>query len=172
MRTMYKEVVTRRRIPVIVSILLGLIIMIIIANIVEEIKIANYEIGFITNPVFFTITSIVIFLELLKCKVKYKYSIISNQLIIHRLKNKEQSVVENVQLEDIVFIGKVRDIKSNISKDMKEVVNSIGTKRYVCSPIMPNQYCCIYKNGAKYKKFYFQPSGEFINKVNSHLQAA
>ncbi len=165
MRIMYKEVVTRRKTPFMAAMLLGLVMMIVISNIVEQIKVSNYEIGFITNPVFFVITTIVITLELIKCKVKYKYSIIANQLIIHRLKNDKQSVVENIRIEDIVFIGKTKDIKSSINKNIKKAVNSISSKRYVCSMSMFNQYCCIYRYGDKYKRFYFEPSREFIKKI-------
>lgn len=165
MRIMYKEIVTRRKTPFMASMLLGLVIMIVISNILEQIKISNYQIGFITNPVLFVITSIVITLELIKCKVKYKYSIISNQLIIHRLKNNNQSVVESVKIEDIVFIGKTKDIKGCINKNIKRAVSSISSKRYVCSMSMFNQYCCIYKYGNQYKRFYFQPSMEFLKKI-------
>ena len=165
MRIMYKEVVTRRKTPFMAAMLLGLVMMIVISNIVEQIKVSNYEIGSITNPVFFVITTIVITLELIKCKVKYKYSIIANQLIIHRLKNDKQSVVENIRIEDIVFIGKTKDIKSSINKNIKKAVNSISSKRYVCSMPMFNQYCCIYRYEDKYKRFYFEPSREFIKKI-------
>ncbi|MBU3196893.1 hypothetical protein [Clostridium algidicarnis] len=165
MKIMYKEVVTRRKTPFIAAMLLGLVIMIVISNIVEQIKISNYEIGFITNPVLFVITAMVIILELIKCRVKYKYSIIANQLIIHRLKNNNQSVVENVKIEDIVFIGKTKDIKGCINKNIKKTLNSISAKRYVCSMSMFNQYCCIYKYGDKYKRFYFEPSIQFLNKI-------
>lgn len=165
MRIMYKEVVTRRKTPFMAAMLLGLVMMIVISNIVEQIKVSNYEIGSITNPVFFVITTIVITLQLIKCKVKYKYSIIANQLIIHRLKNDKQSVVENIRIEDIVFIGKTKDIKSSINKNIKKAVNSISSKRYVCSMSMFNQYCCIYKYGDKYKRFYFEPSREFIKRI-------
>lgn len=165
MRIMYKEVVTRRKTPFMAAMLLGLVMMIVISNIVEQIKVSNYEIGSITNPVFFVITTIVITLQLIKCKVKYKYSIIANQLIIHRLKNDKQSVVENIRIEDIVFIGKTKDIKSSINKNIKKAVNSISSKRYVCSMSMFNQYCCIYRYGDKYKRFYFEPSREFIKRI-------
>lgn len=158
MGTMYKEIVVRRRTPVVVGLLLLLVIMIAVSNLVEHIQVFNYKIGFITNPIISIITSMLILFEIMKCKVSYRYSIIADQLIIHRLKQKEQNVVENIKLKDIVYMGKEKDYRENY-----DIANS---KRYVCA-LKLNNYCCIYKDGDRYRKFFFQPSLNLVQKINT-----
>lgn len=162
MGTMYKEIVIRRRTPVVVGVFIILAIMICIANIVEQVQVANYKIGFITNPLICFVTSYIIGFEVLKCKVCYRYSIIADQLIIHRLKDREQSVVENIKLKDIVFIGS--------PLQLKEKIITASSKKYICSLFRLNKYCCVYKEGDKFRKFYFQPSRNLISKLNMIIE--
>lgn len=162
MGTMYKEIVARRRTPVVIGIFIGLAIMIVISNFIEQIHVANYNIGFITNPILLMITAIIICIEVFKCKVSYRYSIIADQLIIHKMKDKEQNVVENVKLKNIIFIGKVKELKNNL-----EISTS---KKYTCSVMSMNNYCCVYKDGNQYRKFYFQPSGRMISKIKTAIE--
>ncbi len=162
MGTMYKEIVARRRAPVVVGIFIVMALMIAVSNIMEQIQIADYKIGFITNPLIFIATFSIIGFEVFRCKVSYRYSIIADQLIIHRLKDKEQNVEENIKLKDIVFLGKV--------KDMKEQFDIAKTRRYVCSALCLDNYCCIYKDGDKYRRFYFQPSSNLINRMKKVME--
>jgi hypothetical protein len=47
--------------------------------------------------------------------------------------------------------------------NFKESVTS--SKKYVCSIFNFNPYCCIYRDGDKLKRFYFEPSNNFIEKI-------
>jgi len=98
------------------------------------------------------------YMEFSKCKIKYKYSIVVDQFIIHRIKGGEVTILEDIKLKDIEFIGKYSDYSSD---------NHISSsKKYICSSFTGSKFCCVYKLGNKFKKFYFEPSVPLINKIN------
>ncbi|WP_102399633.1 hypothetical protein [Haloimpatiens massiliensis] len=95
--------------------------------------------------------------EIYRSCIRYKYSIIADQFIIHKMVRNNNIEEESVKFKDIKFLGKVKDLK----EDYK--VNS--TKKYLCSVFKTNRYCCVYSNGRELKKFYFEPSKEMIGKL-------
>lgn len=162
MNTMYKEIVETKKAPRIVGVLLFVSLMIVIANGIEDIRFFQYRLGTLTNPLLKILVCAMMISEFIKCKVKYRYSIIADQLIIHKLKDNEQYVYQNVKLKDIVFVGKM--------KDLNKKFNVVTSKNYACYTNMFNRYCCIYKDGDIYRKFYFQPSSKLVVKINNVLK--
>ena len=167
MNTMYKEVVGRRMTPVIVGSFVLITIMINLSNTIENVKIFDYKIGGITNPLLLIFTISVIGIEFFKCNVKYKYSIIAGELIIYRMNNKYQEIIENIKLENIVYIGRRRECKRKISV--------LSSKKCLCTLLHFDKACCIYKDGDNYKEVYFDPSERLLaklKKISKNNQAA
>ena len=166
MNTMYKEVVERRMAPVIVGSFVLITVMINVSNTIEDVKILDYEIGDITNPVLLVFTMSIIGVEFFKCNVKYKYYIIAGELIIYRINNKEQEMIENIRLENIVYIGR--------KKDCKKKINVLSSKKCLCTLLHFDKVCCIYKDGDNYKEVYLDPSERLflkLKKVSKNNQA-
>lgn len=163
MKTMYKEEVMRKRLPVILEILVLLTLTIFISNFIEKISLSNHSIGTIANPVLMIFMSVIIILGVVRCREKYRYSIIADQLIVHKIVKGEQIIVENIKISNIKYIGRVSKIKDKFSIKY--------TRRYCCSLYNFKTFCCIYKEGDTIKKFYFQPSESFIRKISSFLEA-
>lgn len=157
MNTMYKEVVGRRMTPVIVGSFVLITIMINLSNTIEKVKIFDYEIGGITNPLLLIFTISMIGIEFFKCNVKYKYSIIAGELIIYRMNNKAQEMIENIKLENIVYIGRRKECKRKISV--------LTSKKCLCTLLHFDKACCIYKDGDNYKAVYFDPSEKLLSKL-------
>lgn len=167
MNTMYKEVVGRRITPVIVGSFVLITIMINLSNTIENVKIFDYKIGGITNPLLLIFTISVIGIEFFKCNVKYKYSIIAGELIIYRMNSKYQEIIENIKLENIVYIGRRKECKRKISV--------LSSKKCLCTLLHFDKVCCIYKDGDNYKEVYFDPSERLLaklKKISKNNQAA
>jgi hypothetical protein len=163
MKTMYKEEIMRKRLPVILEMFALLVLTIFISDLIEKIRVANRSIGIITNPVLIIFMGIMLILSIVRCSEKYRYSIIADQLIVHRIIKGEQIVVENIKLKDIKYIGRASRLKEKL--DIKY------TKRHGCSIFAYRRFCCIYKDGNSMNKFYFGPSENFISKVVSFLES-
>lgn len=160
MRTMYREEVTRRKLPSVLGFFILLVPLIYIADIAEKIAMDNRTIEIVTNSLLFVITIGSVGYAVVRCRTRYRYSIIADQLIIHRINNDVQVVVENIKIKDIQSIAKKVDFCSKIHFN----------HTYNCSLLKPWTCCCTYRCNNKYKKFYFQPSDNFINKVHCMLQ--
>lgn len=161
MNTMYKEIVETKKAPRIVGGLLLVSLMIVVANGVADIRFFQYRIGYLTDPLLKIVACMIMAIEFIKCKVRYRYSIIADQLIIHKLKDNRQYTAENIKLQNIIFVGKMSDLNKKL--------NIISSKNYVCSVNMFERYCCVYKDGNAYRKFYFQPSSNLLMKLNNIL---
>lgn len=158
MGIMHREIIKRRRDITIVSGIICLSLMIGLAKLIGDIKIYNIKVEIITDPIFILIGIAIICYEMKMCKTYYKYSVIADQLIIHKIQSSEQETLENLKLDDIVFLGTGRN-EINKYKAKKE-------KKYICDLINTKEtYCCIYKKDREYRKFYFQPSGEMVKKL-------
>lgn len=159
MGIMHREIIKKRRDITIVYSIIFLSLMIGIARLIGEIRFYNIKIEIVTDPIFILLGAMIIFYEMRKCETCYKYSVIADQLIIHKIKSSEhQETLENLKLNDIVFFGEEKD-NSNKYKAKRE-------KKYICDYINNNKtYCCVYKKDKEYRKFYFQPSGEMVEKL-------
>ena len=162
MGTMYKEINAKKRMPVIVTIFIVLSMMIAISNILETIKIGSFSLGIVTNPAIGILTIGFIAFQVLRCRVSYKYSIIADQLIIHRIKQNEHQAVKCINLRDIVYIG--RPFSCNKKYDI------IESNSFSCTLRKLNSLCCIYKSEQGYKKLYFQPSEKLTEKINNFIR--
>jgi hypothetical protein len=157
MGLMYKEIVFRRKLPVMITFFFIMTIMLYLLKISE---IMNLIPIYMSREIDLLCLFILILFgayEIQKCQIQYKYSIIADQLIIHKVKGKNQELVEDINIQDIKYIGyinKLNDIKINCKK-----------KKYICSLINMNKYCCIYSNGHRFNKIYFEPSSELIEKL-------
>ncbi len=156
---MYKEMVQRKKFPAIVLLFFTLIIFICLSDILPKVSISNINLKTIMTIFFSTLMIALCYIEFTKCKIKYKYSIVADQFIIHKIRGEEVKILEDIKLKDIEFIGKY----SNCDTD----VNITSSKKYICSTFNGNSFCCVYKAGEKFKRFYFQPSDGLINKIKS-----
>lgn len=163
MKTMYKEEIMRKRLPVVLEMFALLTVIIFIADFIEEIRVANRSIGTVTNPLLVVFMGTMIIYSIARCREKYRYSIIADQLIVHRIVRGEQIVVENIKLKDIKYIGR--------ASKLKEKLNVKYIKKHGCSLFAFRTFCCIYKEGDKVNKFYFEPSESFINRISSFLES-
>ncbi|WP_027623568.1 hypothetical protein [Clostridium lundense] len=157
MGNMYKETISRRKLPSIVKLFTILVVALFLAEVIKDTTINGQDIGRIA--IVFCVTLVVgtLVFEIFRCRVKYTYSIIADQFIIHRIKGSEDKVVENIKLRNIQYIGR---------NDMPKLNESIkSSKKYVCSILNLNPYYCIYKDGDKLKRFYFEPSTRLIERI-------
>jgi len=154
---MYKEMVERKKFPAIVLLFITLITVICLSDLLPKVSIGSINIRTFITMFFNTLMIALCYVEFSKCKVKYKYSIVVDQFIIHRIKGGEVKILEDIKLKDIQYIGKY----CNYNSDM----HISSSKKYICSTFVGNKFCCVYKVGDKLKKFYFEPSVSLMNKI-------
>lgn len=155
---MYKEIIERKKLPIATFLLTLLCVFIYVykfidmcftgqGNLIENIL----YLGIIASMVIIAVVAIY------RSGIRYKYSIIADQFIIHKIIRNNNIEVESIKFKDIRFLGQV--------KDLKEQYKVSSTKKYLCSIFNANRYCCIYSDGNELKKFYFEPSKEMIGKL-------
>ena len=156
---MYREMVQRKKFPAIVLLFVTLIAIICLSEILPKISIGSINIKTFATMVFYILMVALCYMEFSKCKIKYKYSIVADQFIIHKIKGEEVKIQEDIKLKDIEFIGKY----SNCNTD----IHISSSKKYMCSTFNGNKFCCVYKSGEKFKKFYLEPSDGLMNKIKA-----
>jgi hypothetical protein len=154
---MHKEIVERKKIPVMLLLFILLITFICLSDLLSKISIGNINIRIFVTIFFSTIMIALCYIEFSRCKVKYKYSIVADQFIIHKIRGEEVTIVEDIKLRNIEFIGNYCNCSANI--------NISSSKRYICSIFIGSKRCCVHKVGDKFKKFYFEPSDGLMNKI-------
>lgn len=160
MGIMHKEVIEQRRDSAIVISVIFASIMIGLAKFIGSIRFYNFKLENITNPMFIAATLVALYIVFRKCKTSYKYSIVSDKLLIHRIISKNQKVLENIKVDNIIYFGNnKREAKKYKCKNIR---------KYSCGILHSPAHFCIYENNkGEYHKFYFQPSNEFITKINN-----
>lgn len=158
MGIMHRETIRQNRANTIIGSIVFSSIMIAIAKFVGEFELSGGRIEVVTDPLFIIVTLIVLAILLRQCKISYKYSVIADQLIIHKVSDNEQEILENIKINDILYLGKEK-------KKLKKFVTKT-TKRYTCNSFDKNNYCCIYNREGKNYKFYFRASDKFVDKIN------
>jgi len=156
---MYKEMVQRKKLPAIILLFITLITVICLSDLLPKVSVGSINIKTFITMFFNTLMIALCYMEFSKCKVKYKYSIVVDQFIIHKIKGEEVTILEDIKLKDIEYIGKYCNYKPDI-----HISNS---KKYSCSTFVGSKFCCVYKVGDKLKKFYFEPSVGLMNKISS-----
>jgi hypothetical protein len=160
MRTMYKEEVERRKLSSVIAFFMLLVPLIYVSDFFDKMTIGNRVMGNITNPLLALITITIFGYAIVRCRTRYRYSIIADQLIIHKINSKEQSIVENIKIKDIETIDKKLHFRSKLQ--VRHTYNASFLKSWTC--------CCVYKQDDRCKKFYFQPSDNFINKLHCMIK--
>lgn len=161
MGNIYREVVCKRKTKAIILVVLFTSCMIALSTIISEVKgidrnvRAFIDFGCVIATIFY------MSYEILKCTIKYKYSIMINKLMIHRIYSNSQRNVENIDFKDIVYVGKHSDSKFD---------GKVHKKRYMCDLLTDEKYCCIYKTQKGFNEIYFQPSNELISRIEQIKQ--
>lgn len=155
---MYKETIFRRKISSVIMILLTSVILLYIAQLLNNFIVYGFKVRNFTGVLFTLAVLLVALIEIQKCKISYTYSIIANQFIIHKIKGNLDKVVENIKIDDIKYIGKTSSCNFN-----KEV--AFGST-HTCSVFNKDLYCCIYEDKGKIKKFNFESSEKLVIKIN------
>lgn len=155
---MHREVVAKKRVPVITTILLILTVVLYLAEVIERSKFKEHVMGNVFNGTLIVITLIIIVKEIRGCFVSYKYAVIADKIIINSINSKEEKNLESIRMSDILYIGD----KSSIPR---KYLFTLKTKRYLCNRIGVKSYYCICKNRDGIKKIKFQPSEKFVSKI-------
>lgn len=150
MGNMHKETICRRKLASLIKLFTLILIVLFFTEVIEGLYIGSMLIV-LTGA----LVTLVLVLEVTKCRVRYTYSLIADQFIIHRIKGNDDKVVENIKVKDIEYIEKQKTIN----------ITTINNKKYICSLLNFNPYCCVYRQGDKLKKFYFEPSNNLIEKL-------
>lgn len=154
---MYKEMVQRKKFPVVILLFITLITLICLSDILPKLSVGTINIKTLVTMFFNTLMIALCYIEFSKCKIKYKYSIVADQFIIHKIKGDETTILEDIKLKNIKYIGKY----CNYNPD----IHIASGKKYMCSTFFASKFCCVYKVEDKMKKFYFEPSEGFIKKI-------
>ncbi|MCI9303754.1 hypothetical protein [Clostridium sp.] len=108
------------------------------------------------------LTLVVLVKETKKCKIAYKYSVISDKLIINKINNKIEENVESLKIKDIIYIGE----KSNVPKEY----NKCKCNRHYIRKFDKNKkFLCIYKKEGKIYKFIFEPSDTLVERIQHSI---
>ncbi|SFC80108.1 hypothetical protein [Clostridium uliginosum] len=158
---MHREVVVRRKAPVIAGLLLIITMMIYLHNGVGNLPLNNMRVIKLVNVFIIVSTIGIIFFGIIKCKVSYKYSIIANKLIINKIFSNQETNLESINVSEIVYVGKTGK-KNYISKEY--IVKNKGN--HLCGLSNTKTFCCIYKKEDQYYRFNFNPSDQLIRKLN------
>lgn len=155
---MHKEVVIRKKAPVIAVVLLIITVMLYLYKGINILGIRDMWIVKVYDMVIILLTLSIILFEIVKCRISYKYSIIANKLIINKIFRNNEKNLESINLSDIVYVGK------NNYTAKEYIVKNKGN--YSCGIINESKYCCIYKRENIYYKFSFDPSDTLIRRLN------
>lgn len=154
---MNKEVISKRPLPLV---LLWIFILVSLLALKEIIEISSLSNIVEERYLSYGISIILIFVAIdfiRRCKIKYKYFLIDNKLVIHKLKGTSHSVEEVVDFKDVHFLGKKCNYKNK--------VKARKTTNYLSHYYNTDRYLCVYKKDGEYKKFYFQPTKNFVKNI-------
>lgn len=155
---MHREVVAKKRVPVITTILFTLTVVLYLVEVIERSKFKEHIMGYVFNGILLTITLILIAKEIRSCFISYKYVVIADKIIINSIKSKEEKNLESIKMSDVLYIGD----KSSIPR---KYLYTLRTKKYLCNRIGVKSYYCVCKNENGVHKIKFQPSEKFISKI-------
>lgn len=101
------------------------------------------------------------FLMVVKCKRRYRYVIIDNELIIEKLNGNKRKPILNINVKQIIKIEKLRNIDQNDSVER--------SYNFACSFSKSNRYRCVFSRDGKLYSFDFEPSTNLIGKIDGIL---
>lgn len=157
---MHKEVKQGRKTVAIVISLITITIALYIHQFSKLAMDKNIGIKIFLEVAVAVITCLILFRETKRCKIAYKYSIISDKLIINKINRKIEENVESLKIKDIIYIG-------DICNAPKEYTKGKYSKHYIMDFEIKGKCVCIYKKQDRICKFVFKPSNTLIERVNS-----
>ncbi|MDU3724914.1 MAG: hypothetical protein E7G24_17235, partial [Clostridium celatum] len=157
---MYREINKQNKV---VSLVISLSMITVALYSHRIIKMTMEKKGQLTQTVDVIILCVILFIlikEFRRCKIAYKYSIISDKLIINKINSNSEKNVESIKFKDILYIGE----KCNTPKEYSIIkCNKYYTKNFNGH----TKFCCVYKKDGKVEKFLFAPSNKLINCVSN-----
>lgn len=156
MGNMHKEIISRKRMMALGIIFMAVVTSLYVSQLMMNLNVYGSSKGRIADIFVLAVMALVVPHQVSKCRTRYKYSIIADQFIIHKLKGQHDKVVENIKLNSIEHIEKGHALTAHVLRN----------KKYICSLIDRDVYCCSYREGNRTRKFYFQPSNELAQKLN------
>ncbi|MGL4847640.1 MAG: hypothetical protein ACRC28_01760 [Clostridium sp.] len=154
---MQREIVVKKKAPVIAIVLIVITCMLYLHQGLKFIKFRGALTLEVCNIVILVVTCIILLREIVSCSTSYKYSVIADKLIVNKIFMSKEKNLASVRISDIEYIGK----KSDAPKIRAKFIGS-----FVCSLLNNNTCVCIYKKNNEYYKFSFEPSNEFVCKLN------
>lgn len=97
-----------------------------------------------------------------KSREVYRYSIIADDLIIHRISGDKNHLVRRVKLSEISSL--------HYSKSRRNILGAV--KRNYSKNLVKLGCCCEYQDEGNAKSFYFSPSQSMLNKINHSLRTS
>lgn len=160
MACIYNERVEKSSIPVLVGLIfLGLSLM----------TLSSYGTKLGVDPSFkaeldlmlITLFLLASYSGLTRSRHSFRYSIIADEMIIHRMCGSKNYVIEKVKLNKIKAISKVEKPQDFMR----------GFSRTYSESLLKKDYLCAYETEAGNRTFYFSPSPCMINKLNTSIKA-
>lgn len=155
---MHKEVVVKKRAPVIYTVLFSITILLYLSEAIERTKYNEQLLGYLVDSILLIIAVYLTIREVRSCYISYKYSVIADKLIINSMTNKSEKNLESIKMSNILYIGN----KANMPKEYHGVFRN---KNYTCNRMGNKNFYCIYKYKDDIRKIKFQPSEVFIDKI-------
>lgn len=97
-----------------------------------------------------------------KSREVYRYSIIADDLIIHRISGDKNHLVRRVKLSEIKSL--------HYSRSKGNLLGAV--KRNYSKNLVKLGCCCEYQDEGSAKAFYFSPSQSMLNKINHSLRTS
>lgn len=154
---MYNEMVTHKKLPMVIVWIILLLSLIVAKEIIVSYSAMESTIRVVLEGILLAIGILGTCYQIRVCKIKYRYSVIADEFVVKKIIGRKNTIQEIVRLEDIVFLGKANERRSLTNR---------FCHKYICLSFSNEKYCCIYNSGKKTKKFFFQPSEEFMEKLN------
>lgn len=160
MACIYNERVEKSSIPVLVGLIfLGLSLM----------TLSSYDTKLGVDPSFkaeldlmlITLFLLASYSGLTRSRHSFRYSIIADEMIIHRMCGSKNYVIEKVKLNKIKAISKVEKPQDFMR----------GFSRTYSESLLKKDYLCAYETEAGNRTFYFSPSPCMISKLNTSIKA-
>lgn len=97
-----------------------------------------------------------------KSREVYRYSIIADDLIIHRISGDKNHLVRRVKLSEIRSL--------HYSRSGRRILGSVNSN--YSRNLVKLGCCCEYQDEGNAKSFYFSPSQSMLNKINHSLRTS
>lgn len=155
---MHKEINKQNKVVALIISLTMITITLYVHRFIKITMVKNGKITQMTDIIILLIIAFILVNEFRRCKIAYKYSVISDKLIINRINSNSEKNIESIKFKDILYIG----IKRNTPKEYSIIkCNRYYTKNFNRSKTC----CCVYKKDGKVEKFLFDPSNKLMNCV-------